>query len=161
MDEVHHISLTVNGRTHECSVGSRKLLVDLLRDDLQLTGTHIGCGYGVCGACTIIVDGDATRSCLMFAVQAHGASVTTIEGLGTNESPHLLQRAFSANFGLQCGFCTPGLLLALACEFDELSFSSQDAIEILAGHLCRCTGYTSIIDSMESAIAARDSEGGA
>jgi aerobic carbon-monoxide dehydrogenase small subunit len=146
------IGLTVNGTRHELVVEPRRLLVDCLRDDLGLTGTHIGCEHGVCGTCTVLVDGQSVRSCLMLAVQADGATVTTVEGLATNGSLHPLQQAFREAQGLQCGFCTPGMLL-LAWELlrDHASPSEAEIREAISANLCRCTGYQGIVDAVQLA----------
>jgi aerobic carbon-monoxide dehydrogenase small subunit len=146
------IGLTVNGTRHELVVEPRRLLVDCLRDDLGLTGTHIGCEHGVCGTCTVLVDGQSVRSCLMLAVQADGATVTTVEGLATNGSLHPLQQAFREAQGLQCGFCTPGMLL-LAWELlrDHQSPSEAEIREAISANLCRCTGYQGIVDAVQLA----------
>ena len=147
------VRLTVNGRGREALADSRKTLVDFLREDLQLTGTHIGCEHGVCGACTVIVDGDAVRSCLMLAVQAQGAEVTTIEGLERDGQLHPLQEAFRESFSFQCGFCTPGFVMtafALLAEGDH--WSEAEIREQLSGNLCRCTGYQSIVEGVQLAM---------
>jgi aerobic carbon-monoxide dehydrogenase small subunit len=149
------IVLTVNGVQHEGRAEPRKLLVDFLRDDLGLTGTHVGCEHGVCGACTVLVDGEAVRACLMFAVQANGADLRTVEGLSTGGTLHPLQEAFREHFGLQCGFCTPGFLMS-ACDLLEHDppASEHDIRVALSGHLCRCTGYQSIVESVDAASKA-------
>ena len=146
------ISLTVNGVRHEVAVEPRRLLVDCLRDDLGLTGTHIGCEHGVCGTCTVLVDGESVRSCLMLAVQADGAIITTVEGLTTDGALHPLQQAFRDAQGLQCGFCTPGMLL-LAWELlrDHPSPSEAEIREAISANLCRCTGYQGIVDAVQLA----------
>src|SRR5213079_1035234 len=140
------VATTVNGRRHEHEVEPRLLLVHHLRDNLGLTGTHIGCDTAQCGACTILVDGKAVKSCNILAVQAQGSSITTIEGLATNGSLHPMQEAFKKNHGLQCGFCTPGMVLAavgLAAQTREPS--EQQIREALDGNFCRCTGYHNIV----------------
>ena len=151
----HPVTLTVNGRTYIRQVPARKLLSDFLRQDLALTGTHVGCEHGVCGTCTVSVDGQTVRSCLMFAVQADGCQVRTVEGLGTMQNMHPLQQAFWEKHGLQCGFCTPGMLMTaqelLASNPDPTREQVADAI---AGNLCRCTGYETIVDAIMSAAAA-------
>jgi carbon-monoxide dehydrogenase small subunit len=146
------ISLTVSGVRHEVAVEPRRLLVDCLRDDLGLTGTHIGCEHGVCGTCTVLVDGESVRSCLMLAVQADGATITTVEGLATDGALHPLQQAFREAQGLQCGFCTPGMLL-LAWELlrDHPSPSEAEIREAISANLCRCTGYQGIVDAVQLA----------
>ncbi len=146
--------LNVNGRDHACRVEPRKTLVDTIREDCGLTGTHIGCEHGVCGACTVILDGEAVRSCLMFAVQAQGRTIRTVEGLATNGTLHPLQRAFMAHHGLQCGFCTPGfLMLAVNALEKNPSIGDDELIDVLSSNLCRCTGYQNIIKAVK---AARD-----
>jgi carbon-monoxide dehydrogenase small subunit len=146
------ISITVNGDLYERTVEPRLLLSDFLRHDLGLTGTHVGCEHGVCGACTVLLDGQPVRSCLMFAVQAHGHEVTTVEGLGTPEDLHPIQEAFREAHGAQCGFCTPGILLTLVPFLQENPDPSEPEIrEILAGNLCRCTGYQHIVDAVKLA----------
>jgi aerobic-type carbon monoxide dehydrogenase small subunit (CoxS/CutS family) len=148
------ITLTINGRDHAIRVEPRKTLVDAIRDDCGLTGTHIGCEHGVCGTCTIILDNDAVRSCLMFAVQAQGKEIRTVEGLGTPDELHPLQRAFIAHHGLQCGFCTPGfLMLAVNAIERRPDIGDEDLTELLSSNLCRCTGYQNIIKAVR---AARD-----
>ena len=146
------ITMTVNGRACEGVVEPRKLLVDFLREDLGLTGTHVGCEHGVCGACTILVNGSPARSCLMFAVQAKGAELRTVEGLSAGAKLHPLQEAFREHFGVQCGFCTPGFLMT-ACDLLESgkTDSEQAVREALSGHICRCTGYQGIVDAVYAA----------
>ena len=160
MNDPHAIRIAVNGRTIERTVDSRVSLADFLRDDLRLTGTHLGCEHGVCGACTVLVDGDAVRACLMLAVQADGADVRTVEGLGTPEKLNRLQQAMHRHHGLQCGFCTPGVLMTLT-EFLEKRRSaaapSEDEIrEALSGNICRCTGYQGIVDAVLSVFREGD-----
>jgi aerobic-type carbon monoxide dehydrogenase small subunit (CoxS/CutS family) len=149
MAKTRNISLTVNGNRYESTVEVRKHLGDFLREDLELTGTHLGCEHGVCGACTVIVDGKAARSCLMLAVQADGSEVVTIEGLARPDgSLHPIQQAFRDRHGLQCGFCTPGMLTTLAAFLAERPDASEAEIrEVISGNLCRCTGYESIVDA--------------
>jgi len=148
------VQLTVNGQVRDGRCEPRKLLVDFLREDLGLTGTHVGCEHGVCGACTILVNGEAARSCLMLAVQANGAELTTVEGLMANGELHPLQAAFHEHHGLQCGFCTPGMLLT---ALDLLRTNPQPTeTEIrqgLSAVLCRCTGYQGIVRAVEAAAA--------
>jgi aerobic-type carbon monoxide dehydrogenase small subunit (CoxS/CutS family) len=146
------IALTVNGVPHELAVEPRRLLVDCLRDDLGLTGTHIGCEHGVCGTCTVLVNDETVRSCLMLAVQADGATITTVEGLATDGTLHPLQQAFREAQGLQCGFCTPGMLM-LAWELlrDNPSPSEAEIREAISANLCRCTGYQGIVDAVQLA----------
>jgi carbon-monoxide dehydrogenase small subunit len=141
------ITLTVNGEPRDLDVEPRRTLADALREDCGLTGTHLACEHGVCGACTVIVDGEAVRSCLMFAVQCDGAAVRTVEGLADDGTPHPLQDAFSAEHALQCGFCTPGFLMLAAAALDQDPAVADDPErlrELLTSNLCRCTGYESI-----------------
>jgi len=146
------IRITVNGRVYERTVEARKTLADFLRDDLELTGTHLGCEHGVCGACTIIVDGAALRSCLLFAVQMHGRDIQTVEGLADGEALNPLQEAFREHHGLQCGFCTPGFLMTLTCFLRECPDPSPTQIrEAISGNLCRCTGYQNIVAAASAA----------
>ena len=144
------IRLTVNGRTCEGIAQPRKLLVDFLREDLGLTGTHVGCEHGICGACTILVNGSPARSCLMFAVQANGAELRTVEGLQTAAGQlHPLQEAFREQFGVQCGFCTPGFLMTACDLLENGDVGTEQAVrEGLSGHICRCTGYQGIVDAV-------------
>jgi carbon-monoxide dehydrogenase small subunit len=141
------IQVSVNGKSYERSVEPRLLLSDFLRHELGLTGTHVGCEHGVCGACTVLLDGDAVRSCLMFAVQAHGQELTTVEGLaGADGELHPIQAAFREAHGLQCGFCTPGILMTLIPFLRECPKPNEDQIRhALSGNLCRCTGYHNIV----------------
>ncbi|MER3456812.1 MAG: hypothetical protein C4304_08045 [candidate division GAL15 bacterium] len=146
------VHLEVNGRPYTLTLPVRKTLADVLREDLHLTGTHVGCEQGVCGACTVWLDGEPVRSCLLLAVQADGHSVTTVEALGTVESLHPVQQAFWDNHGLQCGFCTPGILMTVVAFLRENPQPSREEIrEALAGHLCRCTGYHNIVRAVEDA----------
>lgn len=153
MSQHHEVRLNVNGIEHTVSVPARKLLVDCLREDLRLTGTHVGCEQGVCGACTIIMDGQNVRSCLMFAVQADGAQIETIESLASGpEDLHPVQQAFVDRHGLQCGFCTPGMVLAAKSFLEQNPRPSEEEIrEAIAGNICRCTGYTFIVDAISTA----------
>ena len=145
------ITLTINGRDHAIRVEPRKTLVDAIRDDCGQTGTHIGCEHGVCGTCTVILDNDAVRSCLMFAVQAQGKNIRTVEGLGTPDELHPLQRAFIAHHGLQCGFCTPGfLMLAVNALEQRPDIGDEELIGLLSSNLCRCTGYQNIIKAVRA-----------
>jgi aerobic-type carbon monoxide dehydrogenase small subunit (CoxS/CutS family) len=143
------ISVTVNGEERSARVEPRVTLVDFLRHHLHLTGTHVGCEHGVCGACTVLVDGAAVRSCLMLAVQAEGNAVQTIESLGSVQAPHPLQRAFAKHHALQCGYCTPGILLSLV-EFlrDVPDPTAEEVREAISGNLCRCTGYQNIVNAV-------------
>ncbi len=151
----HTIRLTVNGEPVEETVKSSELLVDLLRDRLELTGTKQGCESGVCGTCTVVCDGAAIKSCLRFAFLADGADVLTVEGLARNGELHPIQRAFLENCGLQCGFCTPGMLMTAKALLDENPDPSEGEVrDALVGNLCRCTGYIKIIESIRAAAAA-------
>ena len=146
------IQLTVNGRSVEREVTARRSLADFLREDLGLTGTHVGCEHGVCGACTVLVDGQSARSCLLFAVQLHGASVTTIEGLTPPEGLSPLQRAFCSAHAMQCGFCTPGMIATATELLAENPAPTEAQIrEAIAGQLCMCTGYVSIVRAIQAA----------
>jgi len=148
MSDQINISVTVNGTLYERSVEPRLLLSDFLRHDLGLTGTHVGCEHGVCGACTVLLDGQPVRSCLMFAVQANGHEVMTVEGLGTPDNLHPIQEAFREAHGAQCGYCTPGFLMTLAQFLKDNSDPTEPEIrEAIAGNLCRCTGYQHIVDA--------------
>ena len=143
------IRVTVNGREHERAVEARQTLADFLREDLELTGTHVGCEHGSCGACTILFDGQPARSCLMFAVQSNGHEITTVEALGTPEHLHPIQQAFWEAHGAQCGFCTPGFLMTLVPFLQENPDPTEQEIrEAISGHLCRCTGYQHIVDAV-------------
>jgi carbon-monoxide dehydrogenase small subunit len=148
MSDLYPITVTVNGTRYERQVEPRLLLSDFLRHDLELTGTHVGCEHGVCGACTILFDGEPARSCLLFAVQANGRQVTTVEGLGTPENLHPLQQAFWESHAAQCGYCTPGFLMTLVAFLRENPDPSEAEVrEAIAGNLCRCTGYQHIVDA--------------
>jgi aerobic-type carbon monoxide dehydrogenase small subunit (CoxS/CutS family) len=143
------VRLQVNGVWHEAQVPPRRLLSDFLRHDLRLTGTHVGCEHGVCGACTVLLDGAPVRSCLLLAVTVSGQAVTTVEGLGTPEAMHPVQQAFRECHGLQCGFCTPGFLTtAAAFLVDNPAPTEAEAREAISGNLCRCTGYQNIVKSV-------------
>jgi aerobic-type carbon monoxide dehydrogenase small subunit (CoxS/CutS family) len=145
------ITLSVNGRDHRISVEPRKTLVDAIREDCGQTGTHIGCEHGVCGACTVIVGGEAVRSCLMFAVQAQNKSIRTVEGLANGKALHPLQRAFMAHHSLQCGFCTPGFLMLAANTLEKNpDIGDEELLDVLASNLCRCTGYANIVDAVKA-----------
>ncbi len=148
------VEITVNGLTYNRQVEPRRLLSDFLREDLDLRGTHVGCEHGICGACTVLMNGHTVRSCLMFAVQANGAEITTIEGLAKNGELHPLQEGFWENHGLQCGFCTPGFLLS-ACELLERNPDpTEEEVRVgLSGNMCRCTGYQGIVESVLAAAA--------
>lgn len=148
------VTLLVNGREHRVDVEPRRTLADALREELGLHGTHLGCEHGVCGACTVLVDGDPTRACLVFAVQCEGALITTIEGLANHGALHPVQQAFIDNFGLQCGFCTPGfIMLAAGALASKPDMDDADIVELLSSNLCRCTGYRSIIAAVKQAAA--------
>jgi aerobic carbon-monoxide dehydrogenase small subunit len=147
------VAFAINGRRVEFMVEPRRTLADAIRDDLGLTGTHLGCEHGVCGACTVLVDGQPARSCLMLAVQAEGAEVTTIEGLAHGDELHPIQQAMREAHGFQCGFCTPGFLMSAVALVAENPAPTRDQIRAeLSGNLCRCTGYQSIIDGVEIAV---------
>ena len=148
------IKLIINGRDHDVMVEPRRTLVDAIREDCGQTGTHIGCEHGVCGACTVIVDGEPVRSCLMFAVQAAGKPIRTIEGLAQDDKLHPMQQAFMDHHGLQCGFCTPGfMMLAVGVLEREPNISDEDMLDVLSSNLCRCTGYQNIIKAVRSVAA--------
>jgi 2-furoyl-CoA dehydrogenase 2Fe-2S iron sulfur subunit len=147
------VELTVNGRVVRAPVEPRLLLVDFLRHRLGLTGTHVGCEHGVCGACTVRLDGTAVRSCLVLAVQADGSTVETVEGLAADGALSPLQEAFRRNHALQCGFCTPGILMAATELLEQGRPTRQQIVDLLAGHLCRCTGYAPIVAAIEEAAA--------
>ena len=151
----YSITLTINGKEYNENVEPRLLLSDFLRHQLGLTGTHVGCEHGVCGACTVILDGQAMRSCLIFAIQANGHEITTVEGLATSDGElHPLQQAFWEEHALQCGFCTPGFLMTLKPYLEENPNPTEDEIrEALSGNLCRCTGYQHIVNAVKRAAA--------
>jgi carbon-monoxide dehydrogenase small subunit len=152
MSQMTTISVVVNGTRYERTVEPRLLLSDFLRHHLGLTGTHVGCEHGVCGACTVLFDGEPIRSCLTFAVQANGHEIMTVEGLGTPDELHPLQEAFREAHGVQCGFCTPGFLMALVPFLREKPDPTEQEIrEAIAGNLCRCTGYQHIVDAVKLA----------
>jgi carbon-monoxide dehydrogenase small subunit len=168
-EELHQVRLTVNGAARTASVPARRLLSDCIRHDLRLTGTHVGCEHGVCGACTVLLDGVPVRSCLLLAVSADGADITTVEGLAANDgtlSP--VQQAFADCHGLQCGFCTPGFLTTITAGLAAVPDPSDDQVrEMIGGNLCRCTGYQNIVDSVHRAAqiqrersAERDGDAG-
>ncbi len=151
MNEVE-VEVRVNGRLRRAHCEPRTTLADFLRGQLRLTGTHLGCEHGVCGACTVLLDGHSTRSCLLFAVQARGCEVTTIEGLGTPANPHPLMRAFSEMHGLQCGFCTPGFIVSASEYLREHPVPDPESMRLeLSGNICRCTGYSKIFRAVERA----------
>jgi carbon-monoxide dehydrogenase small subunit len=145
----HHVTLTVNGVLREATVPGRRLLSDCLRHDLGLTGTHVGCEHGVCGACTVLLDGEPVRSCLLLAVTADGHEVTTVEGLGTPDDMHPVQQAFRECHALQCGFCTPGFITTITAYLEDHPDPTEaEAREAVSGNLCRCTGYQNIVASV-------------
>ena len=148
------VRIVVNGDARSATVEARATLADFLREQCHLTGTHLGCEHGVCGACTVLIDGEPVRSCLMFAVQAEGCQIRTVEGLAKGDELHPLQQAFIENHGLQCGFCTPGfLMLATGVLEREPDISDEDLIDVLASNLCRCTGYENIVKAVRAAAA--------
>ena len=150
MREIH---LKVNGVHRSGMVESRRTLVDFLREELKLTGTHVGCEHGACGACTVVYNGAAVRSCLMLAVQADNAEIVTVEGLGSEACLHPVQEAFIENFAIQCGFCTPGLLITVSEFLKENPSPTEEEIRLaVGGNLCRCTGYSSIVAAVKSAV---------
>jgi len=156
------ITVTVNGKKHTETIETRMLLSDFIREQLRLTGTHLGCEHGVCGACTVLVNGKAARSCLMLAVQADGCTIDTVESLVKEDgSLHPLQQAFSDNHALQCGFCTPGFMMTLVDFLQENPNPSEGEIrEAISGNLCRCTGYANIVKAVEQASQALAKQGG-
>jgi aerobic-type carbon monoxide dehydrogenase small subunit (CoxS/CutS family) len=152
MSDVHLIALTVNGVREEVAVEARRTLADVLRHDLGHTGTHLGCEHGICGACTVLVDGQPTRACLVFGVQADDCEVETVEGLARDGELNALQEAFSAHHALQCGFCTPGFLMLATALLRENPDPTDDEIrEAMASNICRCTGYQSILEAVRAA----------
>jgi aerobic-type carbon monoxide dehydrogenase small subunit (CoxS/CutS family) len=159
MKDRHAIALTVNGRHHELTVEARRTLADMLRHDLGYTGTHLGCEHGICGACTVILDGTPVRACLVFGVQADGAAVRTVEGLADGDQLSDLQQAFSDHHALQCGFCTPGFLMlaeAYLAEAQEAAgLTEEQARALVASNLCRCTGYQGIVEAVLATAHAR------
>lgn len=156
MNDKHLIHLTVNGQAHHCEVAPRQHLVDFLREDLGLTGSHLGCEHGVCGACTVRLDGQVVRGCLVLAVQADGRSVETVEGLTAGRSMKDLQDAFVARNALQCGFCTPGMLMAAAELIETQPDADREQVRNwISGNYCRCTGYQAIVDAICDVLASR------
>ncbi len=156
----HDITVEVNGVAYDRTVPPRLLLSDFLRHELHLTGTHVGCEHGVCGACTVQLDGDGVRSCLLFAVQVDGCAIKTVEGLASGPELHPLQAAFSGAHALQCGFCTPGFLMAIDSMLDELSAMNEAEIrEALSGNICRCTGYQGIVEAVQATVAGDKHDG--
>jgi aerobic-type carbon monoxide dehydrogenase small subunit (CoxS/CutS family) len=157
MSDIHLIALTVNGTRHEVAVEARRTLADVLRHDLGHTGTHLGCEHGICGACTVLVDGRPTRSCLMFGVQADDTEVETVEGLARDGELSPLQEAFSAHHALQCGFCTPGfLMLATALLRENPNPSDEEIREAMASNICRCTGYQTILEAVGAVASGEE-----
>jgi carbon-monoxide dehydrogenase small subunit len=151
----HEITLSVNGAAYRREVESRTLLSDFLRHELMLAGTHVGCEHGVCGACTILFDGAPVRSCLMLAVQADGHEISTVEGLATEAGLHPVQQAMHEHHGLQCGYCTPGILMTMTAYLKENPSPTEEEVrEALSGNICRCTGYQNIVDAMLAAAKA-------
>ena len=151
------IVVTVNGRTYQARIEPRLLLSDFLRDTIGLTGTHVGCEHGVCGACTILVNGDSIRSCLTLAIRADGTDIVTVEGLGTPDHLNALQTEFREKHGLQCGFCTPGMLMTAMDLLKKYPLASDEEIrEGLSGNLCRCTGYQNIVAAIRSVVSLRN-----
>ncbi len=151
MSDKLNVRLNVNGKDHDIAVEPRKNLADALREECGLTGTHVGCEHGVCGACTVLADGKPVRSCLMFAVQAQGKALRTVEGLAKGDTLHPVQQAFWENHGLQCGFCTPGfLMLAVGALESEPTISDDELRHVLSSNLCRCTGYQNILKAVRA-----------
>ena len=163
MKDIHAISVEVNGRRHELTGEARRTLADMLRHDLGYTGTHLGCEHGICGACTVILDGAPVRACLVFGVQADGAEVRTVEGLADGEQLSDLQQAFSDHHALQCGFCTPGFLMlaeAYLADADQpAELTEEQARELVASNLCRCTGYQGIVEAVLATARTRRPRG--
>jgi aerobic carbon-monoxide dehydrogenase small subunit len=152
MNEPIAIEFTVNGRRFAVRAEPRRTLADVIREDCGLTGTHLGCEHGICGACTVLLDGEPVRSCLMFAVQADGGDIRTVEGLAANGALHPLQKAFMAHHGLQCGFCTPGfLMLAVSALERDPDMNDDELLDVLSSNLCRCTGYENIVKAVRAA----------
>jgi len=152
MTDKVNVKVKVNGMTYERAVEPRLLLSDFLRHELGLTGTHVGCEHGVCGACTVVFDGESVRSCLIFAVQANGHEIRTIEGLGTAENMHPVQEAFMEKHALQCGFCTPGFLMTIVPFLEKNPSPTEEQIhEVVDGNICRCTGYQNITEAVRAA----------
>jgi carbon-monoxide dehydrogenase small subunit len=148
------VTLTINGRRYPLRLEPRRTLLDAIRDECGLTGTHMGCEHGVCGACTVLVDGDPVRACLMFGVQAEGCAIRTVEGLATGDELQPVQQAFIAHHGVQCGFCTPGfLMLATGILEREPDIGDDELLEVLSSNLCRCTGYQGIVAAVRAALA--------
>jgi carbon-monoxide dehydrogenase small subunit len=160
MTEKTDITLQVNGRSHKIAVEPRRTLADALREECGQTGTHIGCEHGICGACTVIIDGEPMRSCLIFAVQADGKEIRTVEGLANGDELHPLQRAFIDNHGLQCGFCTPGFLMLATSVLEKTpDIGDEELVDILSSNLCRCTGYQNIVKAVRQAAVEMRGQG--
>ncbi len=160
MSEIQKVSIwvIVNGIVHDDLIDPRLLLSDYLRNNLGLTGTHVGCEHGVCGACTILVDGTTARSCLMLAIQSNGSEISTVESLGSPDNLNPLQKAFNEHHGLQCGFCTPGMLMTSTEMLQKYPLKTDEEIrKLLSGNLCRCTGYQGIVDAIRECVRQRDS----
>ena len=154
MSEPVEVTLSINGRDYPLRLEPRRTLLDVIREECGLTGTHMGCEHGVCGACTVLLDGQPIRACLMFAVQAEGAAIRTIEGLAAGDALNPVQRAFIAHHGVQCGFCTPGfLMLATGVLARDPDISDGELREVLSSNLCRCTGYQNIVTAVRAALA--------
>jgi len=154
MSEPVEVTLSINGRDYPLRLEPRRTLLDVIREECGLTGTHMGCEHGVCGACTVLLDGQPIRACLMFAVQAEGAAIRTIEGLAAGDALNPVQRAFIAHHGVQCGFCTPGfLMLATGVLARDPDISDDELREVLSSNLCRCTGYQNIVAAVRAAVA--------
>lgn len=150
----HHVKVTINGETHERDVEARLLLVHLIREELSLTGTHIGCDTTSCGACTVLMNGRPVKSCTVFAVQADGAEITTVEGLATNGNLHPIQEGFMQEHGLQCGYCTPGMMITSSALLKDNPDPTEEDIRWgISGNLCRCTGYVNIVKAVQYAAA--------
>ena len=161
MSELTNITLVINDQTYTLQLEPRRTLLDAIREECGLTGTHMGCEHGVCGACTVLLDGDPVRACLLFAVQAQGHVIRTVEGLADGETLHPLQRAFMAYHGLQCGFCTPGFLMLVTGVLErEPDISDEALLDVLASNLCRCTGYQGIVAAVRAAVAELRRAGG-
>ena len=156
MSEARRVKIRVNGREYQGTAEPRLTLADFLRQDLGLTGTHLGCEHGICGACTVLLNGDAVRSCLMLAVQADGADLTTVEGLASGGELNALQQAFHDKHALQCGFCTPGFLMTATAFLRETPAPTEDQVrDAISGNICRCTGYASIVEAILQASRER------
>ena len=161
MSELLNVTLTVNDRTYGLQLEPRRTLLDAIREECGLTGTHMGCEHGACGACTVLLDGEPVRACLMFAIQAQGSAIRTVEDLADGGTLHPLQRAFMAHHGLQCGFCTPGFLMLLIGVLErEPDISGDLLLDVLGSNLCRCTGYQGIVAAVRAALAELRRAGG-